>query len=93
MMNEKLPVQEEKVVAGELVEFYGDPGISSFEGKKIPLFLLLTYMLLPIWGIITWYYFWNGSIGLMDPGYWKELQVAANTTFPIENQNMMYEEK
>lgn len=69
------------------LELYGDPGIASYERKRIPLFLWLTYILLPIWGVITFYYFWNGSTGIFDRGYWHELQVAANTTFPIKNQN------
>lgn len=78
---------EEKIAHDEL-ELYGDPKIASFEGKKIPRFLVWTYILLPIWGIFQFYYFWNGSTGWFDRGYWHELQIAANTTFPVENQNM-----
>lgn len=69
------------------MEYYGDPKITSLDAK-VPLFLKLTYIIFPIWGIFTFYFFWNGSAGWFDRGYWKELQVAANTTFPIENQNM-----
>ncbi len=69
------------------VELYGDPGIASYHGK-VPLFLIVNYIVWPIWGIFAFYYFWNGSlVSWMDPGYWRELQIAANTTFPIENQN------
>ena len=70
------------------IDLYGDPGIASYDAK-VPKFLKLTYALLPVWGIITFCYFWNGSAGWFDRGAWKELQIAANTTFPIENQNIL----
>ena len=70
----------------EEIEYFNDPDISSRDAK-VPLFLKLTYILLPIWGLITFYIFFNGSVGWLDRGYWHELQIAANTTFPIENQN------
>lgn len=73
-------------------ELYGDPKIASFDAK-IPKFLILTYVVLPIWGIISLFYYWNGSRGWLDRGYWKELQIAANTTFPIQNQNLIEEPK
>jgi hypothetical protein len=77
---------EEATHSGE-IELYGDPGIATYDAK-VPAFLKFTYIFWPIWGIFTFYFFWNGSIGWFDRGYWHELQVAANTTFPIENQNM-----
>lgn len=64
---------------------YAEPGIASADAK-IPRFLTWTYILCPLWGIVWWYFFWNGSYGWLDRGYWFELQRAANTTFPIENQ-------
>lgn len=77
----------------EEIEDYGDPGIVSMNAK-VPKFLILTYCILPIWGIATLFYFWNGSVpGIMDPGYWHQLQIAANTTLPQENQNVTPEEK
>lgn len=72
------------------IELYGDPGIASYDAK-VPLFLKLTYILLPIFGFIAWYYFWNGSTGWLDRGYWNQLQIAANTTLPYENQNLLSE--
>lgn len=72
----------------EELEFYGDSGIASRDAK-VPKFLIVNYLIWPIWGIVTLYFFWNGSVGWMDRGYWHELQIAANTTFPIENQNML----
>lgn len=53
--------------------------------NKVPMWLILTYILLPIWGFVTLYYFWNGSQGWFDPGYWQQLERAANTTYPIQN--------
>jgi hypothetical protein len=78
---------EDPHVPGE-IELYGDPGIATFDAK-VPKFLIFNYLFWPIWGFFTLWYFWNGSIGWMDRGYWHELQIAANTTFPIENQNML----
>jgi len=72
---------------GEL-ELYGDPGIATYDAK-VPKFLTFSYIFWPVFGIITLYFFWNGSIGWFDRGYWRELQIAANTTFPIENQNTL----
>jgi len=73
------------------IELYGDPGIASFDAR-VPKFLMILYIVMPIWGFFTFYYFWNGSLGWFDRGYWHQLQIAANTTFPIENQNMRLEE-
>ncbi len=75
MKNEKTSIEE-----------YGDERISSYE-NSVPRWLILTYILLPIWGVIWFCYFWNGSYGWLDRGYWNQLQRAANTTFPIINQD------
>lgn len=82
----KVEEGDDSFLKGDLEE-YGDPKIASFPGGKIPKFLMITYILLPIWGFFEFYYFWNGSQGWTDRGYWHELQVAANTTFPIHNEN------
>lgn len=63
------------------IESYGDPGIATYDAK-VPTFLLCTYILLPIWGVIAFYMYWNGSSGWLDRGYWRDLQVAAKTTYP-----------
>jgi hypothetical protein len=70
----------------EGAELYGDSNIATFDAR-VPKFLKFTYLFWPIWGAISFYFFWNGSLGWSDRGYWRELQIAANTTFPIENQN------
>lgn len=71
----------------EELEIYGDSGIESKHGGKIPIALKFFYITLPIWGIIVWFIYWNGAHGWLDRGYWFELEKAANTTFPIKNQN------
>ena len=85
--NELGEAEEQKNLRSDLgeLEHYGDPRIASYEGSKIPKFLLLTYLTLPIWGLITLVYFWNGSVGWFDRGYWHELQIAANTVNPNQN--------
>lgn len=65
------------------IETYAE-GISS-KDAKIPAWLKWIYLILPFWGILWFYLFWNGSYGWLDRGYWNELQKAANTTFPSIN--------
>lgn len=67
------------------IEEYGDPLIAS-KDAKVPFWLKINYVLWPVWGIIWFYLFWNGSYGWLDRGYWQQLQRAANTTFPIQNR-------
>lgn len=67
------------------IEYYGDPEIASGHGKVTP-FLMANYIIWPIWGIIWFYLYWNGSWGWLDRGHWGQLQSAANTTFPAQNQ-------
>lgn len=66
------------------LELYGDPNIAS-RNAKVPRWLIFTYLILPIWGIFALWYFWNGSTGWFDRGYWHELQIAAKTTSASEN--------
>ena len=54
---------------------------------KVPKWLIWTYILLPIWGIIVLFLYWNGSFGYLDRGYWEELQEAANTRYPFVNHS------
>lgn len=65
-------------------EEYGDPGIASFDAP-FPRWLKIIYFVLPIWGVACFYLYWNGSYGWLDRGYWKELEIAANTTYPHIN--------
>lgn len=74
----------------EETEFYGDPGIAS-NNRNVPFWLIVVYMILPIWGVITLYLFWNGSYGWLDRGYWQALQEAANTTFPAADLTLKNE--
>lgn len=68
----------------EEFEYYGDPGIRSADAK-VPKWLILTYTILPFWGLFALWFYWNGSVGWLDRGYWYQLQKAANTTFPAVN--------
>lgn len=70
----------------EELEQYGETGIYSAD-KKIPPWLKLFYLILPVWGIIWWFLFWNGATGWLDRGSWNELEQAANTQFPLQNAN------
>jgi hypothetical protein len=67
----------------EETEEYGDPRIESFD-KDIPTFLKWSYVLVPIWGILIYVLYFNGSHGWLDRGYWRQLQNAAKTTYPIQ---------
>ena len=55
--------------------------------KKVPRWLMWTYIILPIWGIFALYLYWNGSVGWLDRGHWQQLQEAANTTYPFVNHS------
>lgn len=82
MLEEKDPKQERDL--GE-VEYYGDAYIAS-ANAPVAGWLKFTYIVLPIWGVLWFYLFWNGStVAWFDRGYWFELQKAANTTFPAIN--------
>lgn len=63
---------------------YGDPNIAS-ANAPIPGWLKFSNIFWIILGLIGFYFFWNGSYGWLDRGYWHQLQQAANTTFPSEN--------
>lgn len=86
MASENDEQMEEPHVPGE-IELYGDPGIATYDAK-IPFFLILTYIILPLWGLAVGYYYWNGSRGWLDRGYWHQLQIASNTTLPYENHSI-----
>lgn len=68
------------------IEHYGDDKIAS-KNAKIPKWLIWTYCILPFWGLLWAYLFWNGSWGWFDRGHWHQLQKGANTTFPSQNLN------
>lgn len=66
----------------DIGELYEDDGtIPSTQHGPVPKWLIWSYILLPIGGIIALIIFWNGSVGWLDRGYWHELQEAAGTTF------------
>lgn len=63
------------------VEFYGDPGIAS-KDAPVPRWLVINNWCWIALGFACLYFFWNGSQGWLDRGYWQQLQRAANTTYP-----------
>jgi len=73
------------------IEDYGDPGIFSADAP-VPRWLKISYITLPIWGIITFFVFWNGSWGWLDRGYWGQLQRAANTAYPFNTTEIVEKE-
>lgn len=74
--------EHEKEAAHNEAEEYGDPSIASFD-NPVPGWLIFNYIFWPIVGLFVFYFFWNGSYGWLDRGYWQQLQRAANTTYPF----------
>lgn len=68
------------------LDIYADGSITSADAK-VPHWLKWVFVIMPIWGVLWFYIFWNGSNGWFDRGYWNELQKAANTTTPYFNVN------
>lgn len=64
----------------EELDSYADGSITSRDAK-VPGWLKFVYIAMPIWGVIWFYLYWNGSSGWLDRGYWGELQKAAKTTY------------
>jgi len=77
-------------MSDEEMDVYGDTGIES-KNAKIDGWLKFVYIILPIWGIIWMFLYWNGVHGWLDRGHWNELEKAANTT--ISNHNYSESDK
>jgi hypothetical protein len=73
------------------LEEYADGSIKT-DDKPVPWELILLYSVLPFWGILWFWLYWNGSWGWLDGGSWEELQKAANTTFPYVNATELVKE-
>lgn len=76
----------------EDIEYYGDQYIAS-KDAKIPSWLKWVYLILPFWGVLWMFFYWNGSFGWVDRGYWNQLERAANTTFPHHDQDPLVQNK
>jgi hypothetical protein len=63
------------------VEDYAGHEVQELVGVPVPTFLKWVYAILPIWGLIWLWFYWDGTQGALDRGSWQELQQAANTTF------------
>lgn len=70
---------------GKGVEQHADNEVAEFEDTPVPGFLKVTYVIVSLLGLIALLYFWNGSRGYFDRGYWYELQVAAGTTREVSS--------
>lgn len=70
------------------LDVYADNEITELVDTKVPTFLKFVYVLLPIWGIIWWVYYWDGSGGFLDRGYWRELQTQARTTRVMKDKDI-----
>lgn len=73
------------------IETYGDTGIES-KDAPVPIWLKFNYVFWILWGFVWLYYFWNGSYGWLDRGYWNELQRAANTVYPFNTLELLEKE-
>lgn len=68
--------ENNKMIVGD----YAHHEIQEYQNTRVPTFLKWVYLFLPLWGLWSMYYYWEGSRGWMDRGYWHELEIAANTT-------------
>lgn len=69
-----------------MTEFESDPGGSPpEENGPIPALLKFLYLILPLWGLIWFYFFCGGSHDtVLDGKAWRQLQQAAKTTWHIQ---------
>jgi len=86
-MDKNSPLSEED----SDLELYGDPGIAS-RNAPTPKWLICVNLSVFILGIAWMYFFWNGSHGWLDRGYWNQLQRAANTTYPYTTREIVERE-
>jgi len=68
-------------MSDEEMELYGDPKIASMDAP-VPKWLIGTYVVVFLTGILWFYMFFGGAYGWFDRGYWLQLEKAANTTYP-----------
>lgn len=73
------------------IELYGDPGIAS-KNARVPRWLVFNNWFWVFFGLVCFYFFWNGSYGWLDRGYWNQLQRAANTTYPYTTIELIEKE-
>ena len=78
-MNESYDCEED-------MELYAGGDLASND-VKVANWLKWTYVILPIWGIIWFCLYWNGSHGWLDRGYWFQLEEAAGTTFKDQSSS------
>lgn len=72
----------------EDITFYGDPAIASKDAPP-PRWLVFSNWFFVFLGFVVLYFFWNGSHGWLDRGYWGQLQRAANTVYPYTTMRIV----
>lgn len=74
----------------EVKAFTDDTLFEVPNSKENPVdrWLIFFYVGIPLLMIFVLVYYFNGSHGWLDRGYWGQLQTAANTTFPSTNHNL-----
>ncbi|MDP1836468.1 MAG: hypothetical protein Q8K75_11165 [Chlamydiales bacterium] len=67
-------------------DFFDTEGAPPELGTPVPKWLKVVYTILPFWGMLWLYLFWNGSDNTwFDRGGWTQLQQAAKTTWNSSN--------
>lgn len=84
--NKELQIQDPDV------DLYGDKDIASGHAPP-PKWLIVSNTFFTIFGLIWLCFFWNGSYGWLDRGYWSQLQRAANTTYPYTTREIIEKEE
>lgn len=74
----------------EIEEYSGDKDIAT-KDAPVPIWLKFNYVFWVLWGIVWFYFLWNGSYGWFDRGYWNELQRAAGTVYPFNTFQLVEE--
>lgn len=64
----------------DFVDSEGAP--AELSSTPVPTFLIITYIVVLLMGILWWFLFWDGSDNTwFDRGAWTQLQQAAKTTW------------
>ncbi|SCA58754.1 Uncharacterized protein AB751O23_AN_00090 [Chlamydiales bacterium SCGC AB-751-O23] len=71
---------ENKEIEDDQLDQYSGGEIKEFKDTKVPTFLKITYFTLIAWGLTWFVFYFDGSQGYLDRGYWQELAQAAKTT-------------
>ena len=65
--------------SNEELDVYAGGEINEIKDTPIPWYIKWLSLILPLWGVIWFFYFNDGSTGWVDRGAWDDLQKAAQT--------------